>query len=170
VYVCPWAGGLWRGRPAGAALAGDGIRGGLRRHDEGAAAGRAGGAGHEPDVDAGGVEPVAARREHADLVPARELREADGALLRVRLAAGDLERHGGQRLPLEPLVLARRRLGVHGVGGGVAQPPEPRHEGQAHHAEQEAEHGRQDQERVRVDAAARRGSHGGGGGQVPHAG
>ena len=117
------------------------------------------------------MEGVAARREHADLVPARELREADGALgpLIDIVVAGRLERHGRQllqRVLLDPLALRRRPrfrrhcrrrvVGVHGVGRRVAQPRAPRDEGEPHDAEQEAEHGREDEERVRVDAAPRR--------------
>lgn len=48
--------------------------------DDGAAAGRAGGVGAQPGVDAVDVEPVAALRHHAHLLPLAELRQADGAL------------------------------------------------------------------------------------------
>jgi hypothetical protein len=48
--------------------------------DDGAAAGRAGGVGAQPGVDARDVEPVPALRHHAHLLPLAELRQADGAL------------------------------------------------------------------------------------------
>lgn len=93
--------------------------------------------GKQPRVDAGDMEPVAARRQHADLVPVGEVGEADGAAWRRR--SGGRRRRGrpsagsvggdGQRddvLALEAGVVAA--LGDPGgrVGDGAA--------GAAHHA------------------------------------
>ena len=72
----------------------------MSRGDLGAAE-RAGGAGAEPDVDAGDVEGVAAQRQQAEPVVVRELAEADGAV----------ERPGRLLLPLP----------ASGGGGGPGQ-------------------------------------------------
>ncbi|PVH64364.1 hypothetical protein PAHAL_2G250000 [Panicum hallii] len=81
------------------------------------AAERAGGAGAEPDVDAGDVERVAAGREQAEAVMVGELAEADGAV----------ERPGRLLLPLPggggggAGELAVREL-RHRVDGGLVEP------------------------------------------------
>lgn len=145
-----------------------------REDDDGAAAGGAGGGGHEPDVDAGGVEAVAARREHADLVAARELGEADGALRRAAAGEpiepagraddrGDLLRDGASRLlPGYPGASLRRRLVAVIPGRLLAVAHAPRdaerapgdrveHEPDDEHAEEEG----QDRDHRRVQRAER---------------
>ncbi|RRT56718.1 hypothetical protein B296_00018676, partial [Ensete ventricosum] len=77
-------------------------------------AGGAGGAADEPRLDALGVEPVAAGRQHADALALRQLRETDGALrgARYRGRPGG-EHHGPRQLrrsrPRPGLVPAGRR-------------------------------------------------------------
>ncbi|RWW84986.1 hypothetical protein BHE74_00006378 [Ensete ventricosum] len=77
-------------------------------------AGGAGGAADEPRLDALGVEPVAAGRQHADALALHQLRETDGALrgARHRGRPGG-EHHGPRQLrrsrPRPGLVPAGRR-------------------------------------------------------------
>lgn len=92
---------------------------------EHAPAGRAGGVPAEPRVDAGGVERVAALRQHAHGLAVLELGEADGALvgafprLRRLAAVGDIRdrRERAQHLLLDALVRRGRALRCPGRRG-----------------------------------------------------
>ena len=122
------------------------------------AAGGAGRARREPPVDAGAVEPVAARREHADALAAFQLGQADGALrlrphtcttgstgrLRARAGAGSGSGAGGElgllrimRLRLRQLLLPQlprgataREAAEEEARGGVEGEGEQGHAGQ----------------------------------------
>jgi len=143
--------------PAGAAGRHDGRLRQLlgRGGDDAGAAGGAGGTRAEPGVDAGHVEGVVAAREHAQRVALGELGEADGAVRGG--GGGGGEGHGGQRvdgLLLETfgwrsLLLLRGRR-----GGGRPAAAEAAgaagDEGEAEHADERAQEGRQDDHHVGV--------------------
>ena len=124
---------------------------------EHAPAGRAGGVPAQPRVDAGGVERVAALRQHAHGLAVLELGEADGALVRPfprRLAAvGDVRdrRQRAQHLLLDALVrhgLARRRP--------APRARAPGDEAEAKDADERAEQPGEDEDHVRVEGVRRR--------------
>ena len=119
--------------------------------DEDAAARGAGGVGGEPGVDARDVEGVAALRQHADLLPGRELRQADGALRQdLRLRHGVLvgeARQRPERLLLEPPPGG----GLGGGGRPGAGARAPRDGGETHDADERAEECREDDDHVGVD-------------------
>ena len=126
-----------------------------------APAGRAGGVPAQPRVDAGGVERVAALRQHAHGLAVLELGEADGALVRPfprRLAAvGDVRdrRQRAQHLLLDALVRggrARRRPGRRGPAPRARAPGD---EAEAKDADERAEQPGEDEDHVRVEGVRR---------------
>jgi hypothetical protein len=136
------------------------------------AAGRAGGVRAQPRVDAGGVERVAALRQHAHGLASLELGEADGALVgpslrgRRRLAAvGDVRdgRERAQNLLLDAPVrgFGGVRLRPAGLGGPAPRARAPGDEAQAEDADQRAEQAGEDEDHVRVDGVLRRARAGG---------
>ncbi|CAL9083234.1 unnamed protein product, partial [Musa textilis] len=125
-------------------------------------AGRAGGVGSQPLVDAPDVEPVVAPREHPDLLAVGELGEADGAVGGGDVGPGAVHRHrdAAERPLLEP---RRRQPGGRLLGGLERQPPpapqRAPHDGvQPQREDEGAEQRRQDDDHVGVEiriAAAR---------------
>ncbi|CAL9049658.1 unnamed protein product [Musa banksii] len=125
-------------------------------------AGRAGGVGSQPLVDAPDMEPVVAPREHPDLLAVGELGEADGAVGGGDVGPGAVHRHGdaAERPLLEP---RRRQPGGRLLGGLERQPPpapqRAPHDGvQPQREDEGAEQRRQDDDHVGVEiriAAAR---------------
>jgi hypothetical protein len=127
------------------------------------AAGRAGGVRAQPRVDAGGVERVAALRQHAHGLASLELGEADGALVgpSLRLAAvGDVRdgRERAQHLLLDAPVrgFGGARLRPAGLGGPAPRARAAGDEAQAEDADQRAEQAGEDEDHVRVDGVLRR--------------
>jgi len=96
---------------------GGGGGGEMARGELGAAEG-AGGAGAEPDVDAGDVEGVAAQREQAEPVVVRELAQADGAVERPSRLLLALPAGGGGAAASRQLAVRELR---ERVDGGLAQ-------------------------------------------------
>jgi hypothetical protein len=124
-----------------------------------AAAGRAGGVPAQPRVDAGGVERVAALRQHAHGLAVLELGEADGALVRpfpCRLAAvGDVRdrRQRAQHLLLDALVRGGRRPDRRDPAPRARAPGD---EAEAEDADERAEQAGEDEDHVRVEGVRRR--------------
>lgn len=113
------------------------------------AAGGAGGARPEPRIDAADVEAVAAPRQHAQVLPVGELREAYHALGRrggERGAEGD----GGERVDGLPLEALGRRVGRGGAAACAAACAASGDEGEAEDADERAEEGGQDDHHVGV--------------------
>ncbi|CAL9096228.1 hypothetical protein MUK42_18232, partial [Musa troglodytarum] len=137
---------------------------------EATAARGAGAVGEKPRVDAHDVEPVAARRQHSDLLPVGEVGEADGAagrgLLRRGGVGGDGERH--DVLALQPGVEAAvgDPAGGLGEGGAGAAHHALQHRVEAQRAHQRAYHGRQDDDDVVVERRVAAGLARWGGGAV----
>jgi hypothetical protein len=163
-HVCAAAGRL--PEHAGGRTAAPAPLAGREVHGQHATARRARGVRAQPRVDAGGVEPVAALRQHAHGLAVLELREADGALvvalLLHRLAAvGDVRdrRKRAQHLLLDALV--RGSCGSlwrpsTGGGGPAARARAPCDEAEAEDAHERAEEAGEDEDHVRVEGVRRR--------------
>lgn len=121
------------------------------------AAGRTGGVGRQPSVDAGRVETVAAARKDPHLLTREELGQADGAfggLSSSGVEGGDGK--GTNRFLLEALVRLHVVVAVV-VASTYAEAAEEatpagaaRHEAQANEADESAQKRRQDNHRIRV--------------------
>jgi hypothetical protein len=95
--------------------------------------------GAQPPVDAGGVEGVAALGQHARGLALLELRQADGALVRVvpfPLAAGGVG-HGGD--PAQHRLLDAPVGGSRRLRAGPARARAPRHEADAEDGDERAQ-------------------------------
>lgn len=122
-------------------------------------AGRAGGVGGEPLVDARQVEGVAAVRKHSDLVTCGKFGKADDAVVIRKIGSG-LRREGELRERAEDLLiqslvgLGRRKGGPDSVGGRRGEAAEPGAAGDGYETEdayQSAEDGGKYEDEVRVN-------------------
>lgn len=142
------------------------------RGQQNPAAGRAGGVGSEPRVDAGHVERVSAVGQHSDFVPVGEVGQTDGAVGESGGGIGGEGElgEGAEDLLLEALVGLGRRRGrrgrrrgatsAGGEGGGRGESSEPGAAGDGDEAEdayEGAEEGCEDDDEVGVDGDRVRG-------------
>jgi hypothetical protein len=133
-------------------------------HGQHPTARRARGVRAQPRVDAGGVEPVAALRQHAHGLAVLELREADGALVVSLLLAAVADvrdrRKRAKHLLLDALVV-RGNCGSlwrpsTGGGGPAARARAPCDEAEAEDAHERTEEAGEDEDHVRVEGVRRR--------------